>query len=106
MQHVSFITTRDKIGLIDLALYFMTCEKAGLLKRWCFTYHDDTSKPHYHVWLESDNKYATVIGEILLGNFIDPHNKKEVMRYVCCTSKGTLHPSLQSNFNVKAELEL
>ncbi len=107
MQRVCFITTQNKVYFLDLASFFKACEKEGLLKRWCFTYHtDDLTKGHYHVWLESEDKSAERIGKFFSGVFQSCQIEKAVMHYICCTSKGELHPTLQSNFNVKAELKL
>ena len=107
MQRVCFITTQDKVYFLDLASFFKACEKEGLLKRWCFTHHTEHSKKgHYHVWLESEDKSASRIGKFLSGEFQSTHNEKYVLHYTCCTSTGELHPTLQSNFNVKAELKL
>ena len=108
MQRVCFITTQDKVYFLDLASFFNACEKEGLLKRWCFTHHigEGVIKPHYHVWLESEDGSAGRIGQFLSGEFLSMHNEKYVLKYTCCTFKGTLHPTLQSNFNVKAELKL
>lgn len=106
MQRVCFTTYQDKVYFLDLVSFFKACEKEGLLKHWCFTKHKNRTQEHYHIWLESEDNSSSRIGKFISGKFLAYHNEKDIIRYVCCNSDGSLHPSLHSNFNVKAELNL
>lgn len=107
MNQVIFVVYEEEISFLDLEGFLKDCTIDNLITRWCFTYHNDAVKPHYHFFLESSEEIIRAIANVLHAKALSfVQKKKECIKYTVLDYNGDLHPTLKSNFDVKAELKL